>query len=58
MKTSVNALSVLLAAVFFFFRPALGHSTDENSCVTCHTSEASLKALSKVPEIPKGEGEG
>lgn len=31
---------------------------NESSCVTCHTDEAALKKLCKVPEIPTGEAEG
>ena len=45
MKTSGLVLSVLLAAGLLLFRPVLGRSADENRCVTCHTSEAALKAL-------------
>ena len=31
---------------------------NESSCISCHTDDAALKRLCKVPDIPTGEAQG
>ena len=49
------------AVLFFVFLLVLSAPTtarNESSCVTCHTDDAALKKLCKVPDIPTGEAQG
>jgi hypothetical protein len=58
MKITALILSILMAAALFPFRSPYGYAAEPSGCVTCHTNEAQLKALCKIPAIPSGEGEG
>jgi len=58
VKVKIVIGSILL---FILLPLAISFSTtakNKNSCIDCHTDEASLKKLCKVPEIPTGEAEG
>lgn len=51
MKTYFLILAILLFSFSFSYGK-------KSSCVTCHTDEAILKKLVKVPELGNAEGEG
>ena len=58
MKAKVLSLSILLTALAVLFYSIPLNATNENSCVSCHTDEALLKKLTKVPVLHGEEGEG
>lgn len=58
VKAKIIIGSVLLFLVFLLLISSSTTAKNKSSCVTCHTDEASLKKLCKLPEIPTGEAEG
>ena len=48
--------SLAMAACFVF--AAIGTFAAESSCVTCHTSDATMKTLFVPPVLAEAEGEG
>jgi hypothetical protein len=49
-----SSLFVTLLLLF----PIACLAANGGSCVTCHTSDAIMKAMYKAPVMPPGEGEG
>jgi uncharacterized membrane protein YvbJ len=59
VKNKIIILSVLLSCILFIiFMSTATTAKNKSSCVNCHTDEASLKKLCKLPHIPTGEAEG
>jgi len=57
VKSRIVAGAVLFLAILLLLS-APTTAKNESSCVACHTDDATLKRLCKVPEIPTGEAEG
>jgi cytochrome c len=57
VKSRIVAGAVLFLAILLLLS-APTTAKNESSCVSCHTDDATLKRLCKVPEIPTGEAEG
>ncbi len=49
---------VLLVLVVLLVLSTASTAKNESSCITCHTDEAALKRLCKVPELGSGEAQG
>ncbi|MBN1547734.1 MAG: hypothetical protein JW902_13875 [Syntrophaceae bacterium] len=56
MKTKIAGLFALI--LFLAFQSSSTIATDKSSCVTCHTSDETIKALYKPPAIDPHAGEG
>lgn len=57
VKNQQKFLGFLMVLIFLLFSDA-GFGAVTNSCVTCHTNEALMKAMHKPPPLPASEGEG
>ena len=57
MKSRIVAGAVLFLVIFLFLSAPTA-AKNESSCVSCHTDDAALKRLCKVPDIPTGEAQG
>lgn len=53
-------LALVSVSLFICLFPWLisSSSTDESSCLKCHTDARIMKSLAKAPAIQGGEGEG
>lgn len=58
MRGRVVTGAILFSLIVLLVLVTSTTAKNESSCVTCHTDEAALKKLCKVPEIPTGEAEG
>ncbi len=57
MRSRIVAGAVLFFAILLLLS-APTTAKNESSCVSCHTDDAALKRLCKVPDIPTGEAQG
>ena len=56
MKTKIALCFALLLFLAFYASPTI--AAVKNSCLICHTSEATIKLLYKPPTMGPSEGEG
>jgi len=49
---------VMLVFVVLLVLSSASTAKNESSCIICHTNEALLKRLCKVPELGSGEAQG
>ncbi|MDQ5986980.1 MAG: hypothetical protein CSYNP_02716 [Syntrophus sp. SKADARSKE-3] len=53
----IGIISSFVAVIFLLISLSV-YAAPSSSCINCHTNDAIMKALCKVPVLPAGEGEG